>query len=146
MEVNLPLYSAYLGAFLIVLQTVLAAMVGGYRGRNRKALGYDDDMRLERSVRRHANMTEYAPIFLIVLALYELIAGQSSTIFWLSVLFACSRIFHVIGFSSSAGSHLVEPKGARLLFIFSRMVGTGLTLLTSIVLGVSLAWHMSSLS
>ncbi len=142
MDVNPPLYSAALGAFLLALQTILAAMVGGYRGRNRKALGYADDLVLERSVRRHANMTEYAPIYLIVLALFELIVGQTAGIFWLSSLFALSRIFHVIGFSSSAGSHLVEAKGPRLGFVFARTLGAGTTLLLSLILAASLGWHV----
>ncbi|MGF1456934.1 MAG: MAPEG family protein [Alphaproteobacteria bacterium] len=146
MDLNLPLYSASLGAFLIALQTILAAMVGGYRGRNRKAFGYDNDVVLERSVRRHANMAEYAPIFLIVLTLYELLAGQTASVFWLGTLFAVGRVFHVIGFSSAAGSHLVEAKGARLLFVFSRMLGAGLTLVLSLALAVFLAWQVSTLS
>ncbi len=145
MDVSLPLYTAYLGAFLIALQTILALMVGAYRGRNRKALGTADDLVLERSVRRHANMTEYAPIFLIVLGLFELIAGQTSVIFWLGVLFAIGRIAHVIGFASSAGSHLVDPKGARRIFIIARMFGTAMTLLTSLALPLFLVWHLSTL-
>lgn len=146
MDLNLPLYSAYLGAFLIALQTLLAASVGGYRGRNRKGVGHADDMVLERRVRRHANMTEYAPIFLTVLALYEVIAGSSSLILWLAVLFALARISHVIGFSSEAGSHLVEAKGNRQVFLLARMIGAGLTLLTSLALAGSLVWHLTTLS
>lgn len=145
MELNLPLYSAYLGAFLIALQTLLAARVGGYRGRNRKGVGHKDDMALERMVRRHANMTEYAPIFLTVLALYEIIAGQTAVILWLASLFAAARVFHVIGFSSSAGSHLDDARGFRLVYVFSRMAGAGLTLLTSLAVAGCLIWDLSSL-
>ena len=146
MELNLPLYSAYLATFLIVLQTLLAASVGGYRGRKRKGIGHQDDAVLERKVRRHANMTEYAPIYLAVLTIYELIAGQTTAIFWLALLFAVARIFHVIGFSSSAGSHLVETKGGRLSFVFSRMLGAGSTLLLSLVLAGFLLSHLSTLN
>ena len=146
MDLNLPLYSAYLGAFLIALQTLLAASVGGYRGRNRKAIGNADDMVLERRVRRHANMTEYAPIFLTVLALYEIIAGQITAILALAVVFAVARLFHVIGFSSSAGSHLENTGGGRRVFVLSRMIGAGFTLLTSLALAGFLVAHLSSLS
>ena len=146
MDLNLPLYSAYLGAFLIALQTLLAASVGGYRGRNRKAIGNADDAVLERRVRRHANMTEYAPIFLTVLALYEIIAGQTTAIFWLAIVFAAARIFHVIGFSSSAGSHLEDTAGGRMAFVLSRMIGAGFTLLSSLALAGFLVAHLASLS
>lgn len=145
MDPNLPIYSAYLGAFLIALQTVLAAMVGGYRGRNRKSIGHSDDAVLERKVRRHANMTEYAPIFLAVLTLYEIIAGQTTVILWLAIVFAAARLFHIVGFSSSAGSHLEQASGGRLLFVFSRMLGAGLTLLSSLALAGFLTWHLTSL-
>jgi uncharacterized protein len=146
MDLSLPLYSAYLGAFLITLQTLLAASVGGYRGRNRKGIGHADDTVLERRVRRHANMTEYAPIFLTVLALFELIAGQTGMILWLALLFALARLLHVIGFSSDAGSHLIDTKGKRMVYVFARMGGAGLTLLTSLALAGSLVWHLTSLS
>jgi hypothetical protein len=145
MEVYPPIYTAYLGVFLIALQTFLAASVGGYRGRKRKGIGHDNDMVLERRVRRHANMTEYAPIFLIVLGLFELLAGQTSSILWLGVVFAVGRISHVIGFSSSAGSHLVDAKGGRLAFVIARMLGAGLSLLTSLTLAALLAWHLSTI-
>ncbi|MEL7110236.1 MAG: MAPEG family protein [Pseudomonadota bacterium] len=144
MDPSLPLYSAYLGAFLIMLQTVLAALVGGYRGRNRKSIGHSDDATLERKVRRHANMTEYAPIFLAVLTLYEIIAGQTVIILSLAIVFALARLFHMIGFSSSAGSHLEQAAGGRLMFVFARMLGAGLTLLSSLALAGFLIWHLTS--
>lgn len=146
MDLNLPLYSAYLGAFLITLQTLLAASVGGYRGRNRKAIGNADDTVLERRVRRHGNLTEYAPIFLIVLALYELIAGQTTAILWLAIVFAAARISHVVGFSSSAGSHLDNPSGGRRMFLLARMIGAGFTLLSSLALAGFLVAHLATLS
>ncbi len=145
MEVYPPIYTAYLGAFLIALQTFLAASVGGYRGRKRKGIGHDNDMVLERRVRRHANMTEYAPIFLIVLGLFELLAGQTSVVLWLGAVFAVGRVSHVIGFSSSAGSHLVDAKGGRLAFVMARMLGAGLSLLASLALAGLLAWHLSTM-
>ena len=145
MDISLPLYTAYLGAFLIALQTLLAGSVGGYRGRNRKGIGHENDIELERKVRRHANMTEYAPIYLTVLALFEIIAGQTTAILWLSALFAVARLFHAIGFSSSAGSHLVDADGGRRLFVLSRMIGAGLTLILSLALAVMLVLHLTSL-
>ena len=43
------------------MQTVLAASVEAYRFRSRKGVGHEGDTTLERRVRRHGNMTEYAP-------------------------------------------------------------------------------------
>lgn len=122
-EITMPVYTAYIGAFLILVQTALALSVGAYRGRNRKPIGDADDEVLARRIRRHANMTEYAPIYIAVLALYELMMGQTTTVFWMALLFAIARVLHVIGFSSSAGSHLKDLSGNRRFFVLARMVG-----------------------
>mgnify|MGYP001815402412 FL=1 len=145
MEITMPVYTAYMAAFLIVVQTALALSVGGYRGRNRKPIGDADDEVLARRIRRHANMTEYAPIYISVLALYELMVGQTTTVFWMALLFAISRVLHVIGFSSSAGSHLQNLSGNRRLFLLSRMVGAGLTLILSFAIGVMLFLQLNAL-
>ena len=145
MEIAMPVYTAYMAAFLIVVQTALALSVGGYRGRNRKPIGDADDEVLARRIRRHANMTEYAPIYISVLALYELMVGQTTTVFWMALLFAISRVLHVIGFSSSAGSHLQNLSGNRRLFLLSRMVGAGLTLILSFAIGVMLFLQLNAL-
>jgi len=134
----MPIYAGYMGAFLIIVQTALAASVGGYRGRNRKPIGDADDEVLARRVRRHANMMEYAPIYISVLALYEFMMGQTTTIFWMALLFAIARVLHLIGFSSSAGSHLKDFSGNRRFFLLFRMVGAGLTLILSFAIGIML--------
>ena len=138
MEITMPVYTAYMAAFLILVQTALALSVGGYRGRNRKPIGDADDEVLARRIRRHANMTEYAPIYIAVLALYEFMMGQTTTVFWMALLFAIARVLHVIGFSSSAGSHLKDLSGNRRFFLLARMVGTGLTLILSFAIGIML--------
>jgi len=143
-ELSMPIYAGYMGAFLIIVQTALALSVGGYRGRNRKPIGDADDQTLARRIRRHGNMTEYAPIYISVLALYELMVGQTTTVFWMALLFAIARMLHVIGFSSSAGSHLQNLTSKRLFFVLSRMVGTGLTLILSFAIGVMLVLALNA--
>ena len=145
MEITMPIYTAYMAAFLIIVQTGLAASVGGYRGRNRKPIGDADDAVLARRIRRHANMTEYAPIYISVLALYELMMGQTTTVFWMALLFVIARVLHVIGFSSSAGSHLEDVSGNRRFFLLARMLGAGVTLLLSFAIGVMLILALNAL-
>lgn len=147
MELNLPIYTAYMGGLLIILQTLLAASAGGHRGRNRKAIGFADDKVLERKVRRHANLAEYAPIFIVTLALYELIAGQTTSILVLAIVFIVARVFHLIGFASSAGSHLENvEEGSGRFFVLARMIGAGFTLLASLAVGIALIWHVATLA
>lgn len=142
MHLHLPIITTYLGAFLLGLQTILAFRVGSYRNRTRKGVGHENDTVLERRVRRHANMAEYAPIFLIVLALFEMIAGQTNVITWLAGLFAVSRIFHAIGFSSSAGSHLVGLEDKKYFFPLTRAIGAISSMILSLALALFLAFRL----
>lgn len=142
MQLHLPIISTYLGAFLLGLQTVLAFRVGSHRNRTRKGVGHENDTVLERRVRRHANMTEYAPIFLIALALFELIAGQTNVIMSFAVLFAVSRLSHAIGFSSSAGSHLVGLEDKKYFFPLTRAIGAVSTMILSLALAFFLVFHL----
>lgn len=95
-------------------------------------------MTLERLVRRHGNLAENAAIFLVVLALFELLFGASTFVWAIGMLFLVGRLFHIIGFSNATGSHLVNPDGASRVFILMRMAGALLTALSTIVLGVAL--------
>ena len=74
---NLPVYSAALGAFLIVLQVALMLTVGLHRTKG-QFIGLGDDPHLERKVRRHGNLAENAGLFLVVIALFELLVGQTT--------------------------------------------------------------------
>ena len=126
---NLPLYSAALGAFLIVLQVILMLAVGLHRTKG-APIGIGDDQDLERKVRRHGNLAENSGLFLAVLALLEIIAGQTWYVAALCALFAIARLSHAVGFSTLAGSHGVD--GNRSPFILMRGMGAFGTLLTAL--------------
>ncbi|MEL6829879.1 MAG: MAPEG family protein [Pseudomonadota bacterium] len=132
-----PINAALLGGALIILQALLMLSAGGYRGRNRKAIGVEGDAKLERLVRRHGNLAENAAIFVAVLALYELIAGSTAFAFWIAIIFLIARLAHVIGFSNAAGSHLEGADGAGRIYVLCRMIGAGFTALSSIALGIA---------
>ena len=126
---NLPIYAAALGAFLVVLQVVLMLTVGLHRVKG-PAIGLDGDQELERKVRRHGNLAENSGLFLAVLALLEILAGQTWYVAALCGLFAAARISHAIGFSSLAGSHGVN--GNKSPFIMMRGMGASGTILTAL--------------
>ena len=85
-------------------------------------------------------------IFIAVLAVYELINGQTGLAFWLALAFGIGRLAHAIGFSSNTGSHLVDVKGGRKVFIAMRVIGAMSTFFTFIVLGGALVYSMSGLA
>ena len=133
-----PVFTAVLGGVLLPLQTVLMLTVGRYRATAQRSIGIEGDATLERLVRRHGNLAENAAIFLVALALFELLFGASTFVWVIGVTFLVARLFHIIGFSNETGSHLVNPNGPNKLFILFRMGGALLTALSTIVLGVSL--------
>lgn len=136
---NLPIYTAALGAFLVVLQVALMLSVGLHRGKG-QFIGVGEDRDLERKVRRHGNLAENSGLFLAVIALFELLVGQTTYVLILCIAFAAARVLHALGFSSLAGSHGEDLTGARKAFAGMRAMGAFGTL------GVALgsAWGIAS--
>jgi uncharacterized membrane protein YecN with MAPEG domain len=131
-----PIVTATAAAFLLILQQILMLSVGMRRVKLKQGVGHGADADLERLVRRHANLAENAAIFLVALALLELMTGQTMAVYAFAAVFACARIAHAIGFSSLAGSHLSDGNKAYLLL---RSAGATLSALAGIALGVYLA-------
>ena len=134
-SLNIPITAALLGGGMLVLQNALMLNVGMYRAGTKKGVGHDGDVQLERLVRRHGNLAENAAIFVAVLALLEIIQGQSTFIVWTAIVFAAARMLHVLGFSHSSGSHLIEATGGRRVFLLLRSMGATLSAVTGAVLG-----------
>ncbi|MEM9180547.1 MAG: MAPEG family protein [Pseudomonadota bacterium] len=133
-----PVFSAILAGTLLTIQTITMLMVGAHRNRARTGVGNSGDIKLERLVRRHGNLAENAAIFLVVLALYELLFGDTIFALVIGVVFLVARMLHIIAFSSDSGSHLVDAKGSGRFYILMRMAGAGLTALSTLALGLTL--------
>lgn len=106
--------------------------VGLHRAKG-QFIGIGEDRDLERKVRRHGNLAENAGLFLVVIALLEMILGQTTYVAAVCLVFALARTFHALGFSSLAGSHGDDLTGARKAFAGMRALGAFGTL------GVALA-------
>ncbi|MEO1221360.1 MAG: MAPEG family protein [Pseudomonadota bacterium] len=136
---NLPIYTAMLGAFMIVFQVVLMLTVGFHRAKG-QFIGIGDDRDLERKVRRHGNLAENSGLFLVVIALLEMIVGQTVYVAAVCAAFAAARLLHAAGFSSLAGSHGDDLVGARKAFAGLRAMGAFGTL----GVALALAWGIGS--
>lgn len=135
----LPITAAFVAAILIVLQQSLMLNVGIYRGKANLGVGVGNDKRLERKHRRHANLAENSGIFVVTLAIAEIIGLPAVFLAWVGAVFVIGRMLHAIGFSSEAGSHLVEgPK----IFVAFRAIGAFSTLLTGIALGLYMLYQL----
>ncbi len=137
--INLPIYTAMLGAFLIVFQVALMMTVGLHRSKG-QFIGIGEDRDLERKVRRHGNLAENAGLFLVVIALLEMIAGQTLYVAAVCAAFAAARLLHAAGFSSLAGSHGDNLIGVRKAFAGMRAIGA----LGTLGVALALAWGIGS--
>ncbi len=133
------LYSPWLAAYLLVLQQVLMLTVGLYRTRKRRGMGFQDDLTLERMVRRHGNLAENAGIFVVSMVLLELQTGPTRLVFSLCFAFAIARTLHAIGFSSAAGAYQLNSQGLGPLFLSARALGALSTAFTGIGCSCALA-------
>lgn len=130
---TIPVIAALTAAILAVLQVALMMPVGLMRGATSISLGDGGDEELLRRIRRHGNLIENAPMFLILLTLLELTGGAAAAVMGLAGLFVAARLSHALALSGPD-----KPLAFRL---FGAM-GTILSLLGG---AGFLAWHVSGL-
>ena len=135
-----PVISATTAAVILALQLVLMITVGMHRVKTQTNIGVGEDPDLERKIRRHGNLAENAAIFLIVLALAELVGGSPSILCWVAIAFVVARISHAIAFSSLTGSH---GEGGSQLFILARVIGAFGTFLSGVFLAGYLLYFLN---
>lgn len=117
--------TATAAAILGLLYVRLAFGIIGYRRKHRVSIGDGGDEQLQRRIRAHANLTEYAPIGLILLACLEANRAPWWLTLILALLFCTGRLLHPAG--------MLDPENA-----FTRRVqGMQLTLTTLMVLSIT---------
>ncbi len=80
----------------------LAARAIGARVKSETVIGDQGSIELLFAVRTHANFTEYAPMFLILLGLLEFSAANRTVLMILAGLFIVARPLHVLGMAENA--------------------------------------------
>ncbi|WNO11462.1 MAPEG family protein [Teredinibacter sp. KSP-S5-2] len=86
-----------------ILTLVLAYRVAYIRKYNSVQPGINGDLDFTVAFRAHANLVEYAPIFLILLAIAEFNQINSSLLIFVATAFTISRIAHAIGYTVNKG-------------------------------------------
>lgn len=119
--VQIPLYTGLFAATLMTLQIILMGLVIARRGSSNVLIGTGGIDAVEKSVRAHGNLIENAPIFLICLALIELVGGEGIWVIVLGCAFIVGRVMHAVGLSVSAGVSIL------------RLVGTLASMITMLV-------------
>ncbi|MEP7156569.1 MAG: MAPEG family protein [Betaproteobacteria bacterium] len=96
--------SALYAGLLAILVVMLAVVVIRLRQTLRVGTGDGGNRDLVRAIRAHGNAVETIPLFLILLALYEINRGNVTMLHVYGAVFFISRVLHAWGLFSSGGA------------------------------------------
>jgi len=119
--------AAFLYAALVTLHyLVLTFRTIVLRGRLRVALGDGNDKALQRAIRAHANLAEYAPLALLLLYMVEVAGARPATVHALGAALLLGRLLHALGIS-----RVREPLPLRMA---GMVLTTGCLIVSSVIL------------
>jgi uncharacterized membrane protein YecN with MAPEG domain len=99
----MPITALY-GSLLAMLVILLAVVTVKLRRALRVGLGDGGNRDLQRAIRAHGNAVEYIPLFLALLAAYEVNHGSTLALHASGAVFFLSRVLHAWGLYSSSGA------------------------------------------
>lgn len=102
-----------LSAWLVLL----SAAVIQQRRAPKAEPGSDGEKWLERRIRAQANLTEYAPLFVILIGLAEFTAGPTIGLIVLAAMFMIGRLAHGYGMAFTLHSPANRMAGTALTFV-----------------------------
>ena len=117
MEVTIT-FTVFLSLFMIVLAVRVLDLRGSpvtkfFHKRNREI----DPNDLERAIRGHGNLIEYAPLFLILMLALELSDASVTLLYISGIIFSLGRFMHGIAFSFMKKNVFLRIGGMALTFI-----------------------------
>jgi uncharacterized membrane protein YecN with MAPEG domain len=124
--------TAIYAAVIALMMLALAYRVTGFRRRDSIGMGEHGSRDLQVAVRSHANLVEYAPIFVLLLFIGEI---NGVTVDWLhaaGLLFVLSRFAHAWGMTASSGR--AHP---------GRLVGILGTWIAMVIMVVLVIWNLA---
>jgi uncharacterized protein len=83
--------------FIGLLTLFTAGYTGHVRGQTKTLLGEGDDIRMLGAIRAHANLTEFAPIVIMLIGAAEYMKTNADLVLGMGVVFVVARVFHAIG-------------------------------------------------
>lgn len=106
------IYAAIIGLLLVAL-SVRVIMV---RRRAQVAVGDGANPELARAIRAQANLTEYAPLTLLLLLLLELSGTGAAWLHALGAMLVAGRLIHAFGISQPKEDFRLRVTGMTLTF------------------------------
>jgi uncharacterized membrane protein YecN with MAPEG domain len=124
--------TSFAAAFLALFLVLLSILTIAARLRFQVGLGDNGENALIKFIRAQGNLTEFAPIFLILIGLVELNHFLSSFWLWaIATAFICGRVSH------AASLLFIEPKTLRF-----RQLGMALTFIPLVILSLILIFKL----
>ena len=116
MEVTL-LFTTVLSVFMIVLAVRVLDLRGSPVTKSfHKPDRQIDPKDLERAIRGHGNLIEYAPLFLILMLALELSDASVTMLYMSGIIFTLGRLMHGIAFSFMKKNVFLRIGGMVLTF------------------------------
>lgn len=117
MEITLT-FTTILSIFMIILAVRVLDLRGSpvtksFHKPNREI----DPNDLERAIRGHGNLIEYAPLFLILMLTLELSDASVTLLYIAGIIFSLGRLMHGIAFSFMRKNVFLRIGGMSLTFI-----------------------------
>jgi len=100
-----------------LLALVLALLVSRQRVHSKTAMGAGGNPPLERAIRAHGNLVEYAPLVLLMLFLLALSGLGLPWLHVLGIAFTAGRLLHAWGLSSSSRGSIGRATGIFLTWV-----------------------------
>jgi len=83
--------------FIGLLLIATAVQTGRMRVKTKTNLGEGDDIHLLGAIRAHANLTEFAPIVIMLIGAAEYMQANANLVMGMGVVFVVARVCHAIG-------------------------------------------------
>ncbi len=117
MEITL-IFTTILSIFMIILAVRVLDLRGSpvtksFHKPNREI----DPNDLERAIRGHGNLIEYAPLFLILMLTLELSDASVTLLYIAGIIFSLGRLMHGIAFSFMRKNVFLRIGGMSLTFV-----------------------------
>jgi len=111
-----PRISLLIASLHVLLYLALTLRVVMHRNVHKIGIGSGGDEVLTRKMRVHGNFGEYVPLALLMLALLELAAINTTLLWTFGIALLLARVLHAIGLGGSAGYSFGRFSGALLTF------------------------------
>lgn len=102
-QMLVPVTAIY-GALLALILVILTVPVIKLRQGLRVGLGDGGQTSLQQAVRAHGNAAEYIPLFIVLLAVYEINHAPAIALHIFGVVFILSRLAHASGLYQTSGA------------------------------------------